>query len=130
MLGWMTRKDIWIQKTRRCATGFGNELDREDMLRMATPQFRSNREYSTLHQMECNSLTNSGALPGGRARLIDKISSRVQAVPTFRGGGVKARRTSFGAYFVRTTHKPFSVMAENSQEDLWQREEFQSHQLQ
>jgi len=28
------------------------------MLRTATPQFRSNRGYSTLNQMECNSWTN------------------------------------------------------------------------
>jgi hypothetical protein len=33
MLGWMTRKDIWIQKARPCATGFGNEFVREHMLR-------------------------------------------------------------------------------------------------
>jgi hypothetical protein len=91
----MTRKDIWIQKARRCATGFGNEFDRENLLRTVTPQFRSNREYSILNQMECNSLDHCGALPGRFARLIDKISSRAQTVPTFEvaGSGSVERRS-------------------------------------
>jgi len=70
MLGSMARKDIWIQKARRCATGFGNEFDRENMLRTAKPQLRSNREYSIQDQMECNSLDQSGA-PPGLVRQVD-----------------------------------------------------------